>query len=207
MSRSDAEWTLGATQVPEGNHHFRAIASAPGYLDQLSGVSGPWLVLPGLAPQREFTHATVLPYQGGAGWSFSIIEFATAPRLRLRVQASSRPEDPGSWTDLAGGGLMTRQSDERTWVHHTDGVSIRRVSFRVIAYVPDHTDLILEALGPFDIMPTVSLQIAKVTQGAAARPKISQAGWPEPATSASMLSVRQSVCSSRKRPRPTVPSH
>ncbi len=165
MARSDAEWTLGTTQVPEGNRHFRVIASAPGYLDRLSGVSGPWLVLPGLAPLRGFTYATVLPYQGGTGWSCSIIESATAPGLRLRVQASGRPEDSGSWTDLASGGLMTRQSDERTWVHYTDGVPVGRISFRVIAYAPDHTDLISEALGPFDIIPTVSVQTAKVTQG------------------------------------------
>lgn len=165
MARSDAEWMLATTQVPEGNRHFRAIASAPGYLDRLSGVSGPWLVLPGFAPLRGFTYATVLPYQGGTGWSFSIVESSVAPGLRLRVQSSTRPEDPGSWTDLAGGGLMARQPDGRTWACYTAEVPVGRVSFRVIAYAPDHADLISEALGPFDVIPTVTVQTTKVTQG------------------------------------------
>ncbi|MFZ9854065.1 MAG: hypothetical protein ACO3I0_03020 [Limisphaerales bacterium] len=164
MARSDAEWTLRTTQVPEGNRHFRAIASAPGYLDRLSGASGPWLVLPGLAPLRGFTYATVLPYQGGTGWSFSIVESAVVPGLRLRVQSSTRPEDPGSWTDLPGGGLMARQPDERTWAYYTPGVPIGQVSFRVIASAPDHADLISGVLGPFDVIPTVSVETAKVTQ-------------------------------------------
>jgi len=165
MARSDAEWSLGSTQVPEGNRYFRAIASAPGYLDRLSGISEPWLVLPGFAPLRAFTYATVLPYQAETGWSFSILESAMIAGLKLRVQSSSRPEVPESWTDLTGGGLMTRQSDQRTWVHYTAGVPLGRVSFRVVAYAPDHVDLISEALGPFDVVPKVSNQTAKVTQG------------------------------------------
>ena len=165
MARSDSEWTLKSTQVPEGKRHFRAIASAPGYLDRISDASLPWLVLPGLAPLREFTYATVLPYQAGTGWSFSIIESAVVPGLRLRVQSSIRPEEPGSWTDLPGGGQMTRQADGRTWACYTPGVPLGPVSFRVLAYAPDHADLISGLLGPFDVIPTVSVETAKVTQG------------------------------------------
>jgi hypothetical protein len=165
MARSDAEWTLGSTRVPEGNRHFRAVASAPGYLDRFSTVNGPWMVLPGLAPLRGFTYATVLPYQAGTGWSFSIIQSAAVPGLRLRVQSSIRPEDPGSWIDLPGGGQMARQPDQHTWAYYTPGVPIGRVSFRVIAYAPDHADLISGVLGPFDVIPTVSVETAKVTQG------------------------------------------
>lgn len=35
----------------------------------------------------------------------------------------------------------------------------------MVAYAPDHVDLISEALGPFDVVPKVSSQTAKVTQG------------------------------------------
>jgi hypothetical protein len=141
------------------------------------------MVLPGLAPLRGFTYATVLPYQAGTGWSFSIVQSAAVPGLRLRVQSSIRPEDPSSWTDLPGGGQMARQPDQRTWAYYTPGVPIGQVSFRVIAYAPDHADLISGVLGPFDVIPTVSVETAKVTQGAAIRCRVSPAGWKGRATS------------------------
>mgnify|MGYP003338049139 CR=1 FL=1 len=164
MARLDSEWHLDSTQVPEGNRYFRVIASASGYVDRTSAVNGPWLVMPGFNPFRGFSYATLVPYQTGTGWAFSIVQSARVPDMAFRVQYSSQQYDAASWTDLPGGGVMTRQAGGDVWVHYARSVPSGQLWFRVIASAPDYADLASDLLGPFDVVPTLGGETVRITQ-------------------------------------------
>ena len=153
MTHQDTTWTSTSRDVPSGTRYFRAVASAPGYLDGVSTAVGPESVLEGIAPFGDFTWETTFPHQTGVAWRFMIIEPSFVSDLRLRVQSSATPDSETSWSDLPGGGQMVHR--DSTWSFTTTNLPTGTQSFRVVASAPNYSDRTSAALGPFAIGGTL----------------------------------------------------
>ncbi len=166
MTNNAGTWTLDKTDVPTGVCYFRAVASAPGYVNGVSPIYGPETVLPGFDLWGYFSYATSFPYSTHTPWSFAIGQSSQIPGMSLRVQASTSPGDPNSWSNLPGSGQMSRYSDSTVWALYTTNVPTGpAVSFRVIASAPDYVDLASGELGTFDIGLPLPVQSTNVSQG------------------------------------------
>lgn len=73
----------------------------------------------------------ITPGQDGQPWSFTATLDSDAPGLFLRIQSTLTPDIEGSWTDLPGGGQMTR--DGSFWSWQTAVIPAGTRYFRVIA--------------------------------------------------------------------------
>jgi hypothetical protein len=165
MTDVDGTWTLNTTEVPTGMRYFRVVASAAGYLDSASAAVGPENVLEGFDLWGYFSYATTVPYSTATAWSFAIGQPSQIPGMSLRMQSSATPDDPNSWSDLPGGGQMTRYSDGQNWVLYTTNLPAGLISFRVIASASNYVDLISGELGPFDIGLPLPVTSTNVSQG------------------------------------------
>ncbi len=85
----------------------------------------------------------------GELWTFTATLASNAAGLSLRVQSTLTPAIEGSWTDLPGGGSMTRSGD--TWTHDTADIPPGFRFFRVIAAAPGATDSTDVFATPFNI--------------------------------------------------------
>jgi hypothetical protein len=152
MTNNAGGWTLDRTGVPTGVQYFRAVASAPGYVDGVSGTNGPQTVLPGFDLWGYFSYSTSVPYSTATPWAFVIGQPSRIPGMSLRIEWTLTPNDENSWTDLPGGGQMALLSDGVNWgIFTTNLPTGPLVSFRVIASAPDYVDLVSALLGPFQI--------------------------------------------------------
>jgi hypothetical protein len=151
-TRLDSNWTLNTTDVPSGVRYFRAIASAPRYLDRVTeplAIIGPITVLEGIAPFGDFSYQTTSPLRTGTEWTFSIEQRSLISDFRLRVQSSPTWNVESSWRDLPGGGKMGRLDSK--WTHSTSDLPLGTNFFRVIASAPTYADRISAVLGPLTI--------------------------------------------------------
>lgn len=73
----------------------------------------------------------VSPGETGQPWSFTATLDSDAPGLFLRIQSTLTPDIEGSWTDLPGGGQMTR--NDSLWTLLTSVIPAGTRYFRVIA--------------------------------------------------------------------------
>jgi len=158
MAVSGTSWTLDTMDIPVGTVSFRAVASAPGFLDRISLVSGPATVLQGIGRLDDFTALTTLPHRTGTYWTFTVVEDSLLSDLRLRIQSSPTPGTESSWSDLPGGGQMGHA--ESTWLLITTNLPTGTISFRVVASAPDYADRISGLLGPL----TISASWPQITQ-------------------------------------------
>ncbi len=169
MTNQNGTWTLQKTDVPTGTQYFRVVGSAPGYLDYESAAVGPVTVLQGFDPWGYFSYATTVPYSTATPWSFVITQPSQISGMSLRMQSTTTPADPNSWTDLPGGGQMTRLFDAiNDWAIYTTNLPVgATVSFRVIASASDYVDLVSVELGPFEIRPPPNVHSTTVSEGGA----------------------------------------
>jgi hypothetical protein len=177
MGRLDANWTLNTIDVPTGDRYFRAIASAPGYLDRVTeplAVIGPITVLGGIAPFGDFSYETTSPLRTGTDWTFTMVQPSLVSDLRLRVQSSANLQDENSWSDLPGGGRMGHLGS--TWSHTTSELPVGTRYFRVVASAVTYVDRVSEALGPFTIGASLPVEEFRVSGPA----RYSLASLPEP---------------------------
>jgi len=152
MTNNAGAWTLAKTDVPTGVQYFRAVASAPGYVDGVSPTNAPENVLPGFDLWGYFSYATTFPYSTATFWSFEIRQTSQISGMSLQMQSSTTPDDPNSWSGLPGGGQMNLETDGVNWGLLTTNLTIgTNVSFRVVASAPNYVDLVSAELGPFDI--------------------------------------------------------
>jgi hypothetical protein len=166
MTNTAGGWTLDKTDVPTGVQYFRVVASASGYVDGMSSIVGPQTVLQGFDLWGYFSYATTVPYSTATPWGFAIGQPSQIPGMSLRVQSSATPDDPNSWSNLPGGGQMTRQSDGVNWGIGTTNLPIgAAVYFRVIASAQDYVDLVSALLGPFQIGPPLPVNSTTISTG------------------------------------------
>lgn len=104
---------------------------------------------PKLSNFSAFTFASQTPYQSGRLWNFYATNASDAPDLYLRVQATTTPAVESSWTDLPGGGFMTRNG--AAWSLSTRDVPAGTIYFRAIAAAPGYADKISAVQGPVEI--------------------------------------------------------
>lgn len=168
MTNSAGGWALDKTDVPTGVQYFRVVASAPGYVDGMSSIVGPQIVLQGFALWGYFSYTTRVPYSTATPWGFAIGQPSQIPGMSLRVQSSTTPDDENSWNNLPGGGQMIPQSDGVNWGIGTTNLPTGAVvSFRVVASAPDYVDLDSALLGPFDIKAPLSVISTNISTGGA----------------------------------------
>ena len=112
-----------------------------------------------------------------SGWdfNFSTVLAASAPGLKLRVQSTLLPPgDPNreaSWTDLPGGGYLTK-SGVNNWKLTATDIPLGLRYFRVIASSNDFSDKITKDVGPFNITAPaydLGMKVAEVTDDATRR--------------------------------------
>ena len=79
---------------------------------------------------------------------------STAPRLAVRVQSSTTPDNEASWTDLNNGsfGRMIFDVTNNTYVLNTTTYPrVANVHFRAISSAPAHSSSTSNVVGPFDL--------------------------------------------------------
>ncbi len=179
MSRLDNTWTTTAIDLPSGTEYFRAIASAPGFPDQVSTVIGPLTILPGISPFGNFSYSTTAPARTGVPWTFTIQE--PSDFVGLRVQSSATPEVESSWSDLPGGGGMTRHGD--LWSLSLSDIPAGNLYFRAIASAANYPDRVSALLGPIRVQE--ALPVVKKTQAMSG--KYSLQSLEEPAKTPGMI--------------------
>ncbi len=101
---------------------------------------------PSLAAPSGFAIVSGAP---GADWTFSATLASNEPGLFLRVQSTLTPGDEESWTDLPGGGQMTRSGN--TWTLQTAAIPLGTRFFRVIAAAEGFTDGIAQHGSSYEV--------------------------------------------------------
>ncbi len=87
--------------------------------------------------------------EAGEPWTFTATLASNAAGLSLRVQSTLTPAVEGSWSDLPGGGLMTRTGD--TWTLDSANIPAGYRFFRVIAAAQGASDSTDVFATPFNI--------------------------------------------------------
>jgi len=116
------EITNFGTGVPGG----RRASFQPGQ------ISGPPAVLP--VPEDFF----IVTGEPGDPWTFTATLDSAAEGLFLRVQSTLTPDNEGSWTDLPGGGQMTRSGS--LWTLDATLIPAGTRFFRVVAAATNFQD-------------------------------------------------------------------
>jgi uncharacterized repeat protein (TIGR03803 family) len=160
MTQSNWNWSANPAFVPTGDRYFRVVASAPGWVDNVSDLVGPITVLGDIAPFGFFSWQTTGPERNGALWTFTITEPSLISDLRLVVQSS--PDNLSSWSDLPGGSQMTNSSGN--WTLDTTNLPLGQQFFRVVAYASTYLDRNSKSLGPFNIEAALTT-VTKTTSG------------------------------------------
>jgi hypothetical protein len=112
-----------------------------------------------------------------SGWdfNFSTVLAASAAGLKLRVQSTLLPPgDPNreaSWSDLPGGGYLTKSSVNNWKLLATD-IPLGLRYFRVVASSDDFPDHISKEVGPFQIKPPFYLVDVRVAEVVDTTPKV-----------------------------------
>ena len=138
MTRSASKttlWTLATVNIPDGSHYFRALSSAPGFLDTPSPT--PWFSNY-LASPTAVTVLTKLPAKSGQQWTFGATLASSAAFLSVRFQATSTPTIEGSWTDLPEYTAVTMTGSH--WSFVTYNIPAGTLYFRAIAHAPGWVD-------------------------------------------------------------------
>ncbi|MBA2269081.1 MAG: hypothetical protein H0W20_00575 [Chthoniobacterales bacterium] len=148
-------FVLNATNYPLANGvSFRAITAAPGYIDSISNVVGPF----NLATSQSHLGPTVLYLAAnGPGQEIRFRATETSPPagVGLRIQASTNPGLESSWTDLADGNLgrMLPYSDPtRFYLDSTKYPSGDTVYFRAVASASGYIDSLSNAIGVTNVI-------------------------------------------------------
>lgn len=117
-----------------------------------------------------------------SGWdfNFSTVLAASATGLKLRVQSTLLPPgDPNqdaSWTDLPGGGYLTK-SGVNNWKLTATDIPLGQRYFRVIASSDDFGDKITKAVGPINITAPRYLLDMRVAEVTDTTPKVTTSGF------------------------------
>ncbi len=111
-----------------------------------------------LLPPTTLTITSITP---GGDIKFVVKQTSTATGLTVRIQYSTTPTNEGSWTDLPGGGYLTK-SGAGTYSFGSAGTSSYPIGsglyFRAITAAPGYTDSISTKIyGPF------TLKLAQLT--------------------------------------------
>ncbi|MEQ1748807.1 MAG: hypothetical protein ABL974_05260 [Prosthecobacter sp.] len=131
--------------------HFRAISSAPGWVDSISASSGPWNVIASplsLLPFSYFHIDFVDPARNGNPATF----YATTPSvtgLKVRFQSKLSSEDDSAWTDLTNGTLT--QSGTK-WTYKTNAMPSGIRDFRAISSALAYNDNFSQVYS-FEVLP------------------------------------------------------
>lgn len=128
-SRFEGGWELAGVNPPAGSF-IRALARSDGGDGSSSFPAVVMLPVP-----TDFSIASADP---GEEWTFTATHAATVPGLFLRVQSTISPEDESTWTDLPGGGQMTRTGD--TWTLVTANIPYGLRHYRVLAAATGFVD-------------------------------------------------------------------
>ena len=151
MTQAGGDWVLNTTDLPTGVRSFRVVASAPYFSDRISLVQGPFNILEGIGPFGDYVINTVPPFRAGNPWFFAVNQASQIRGIQVRVQTT--PTGASAWTDLPGGGQMTRQGN--TWSFTNLDVPAGKLSFRAIASAPGFVDRIGTLLEGVDVLPPV----------------------------------------------------
>lgn len=165
MTSNGSAWTLATTDVPIGNIYFRAIAAATGYVDRISEVKGPVQIDIGIAPITDFKCFTTSPARSQNTWQFTANETSLFSDQRLRIQSTLTPDDGGSWTYLAGGGVMGHL--DASYAFTTSDIPTGHQYFRVVASASGYADRISIVRGPIDVsdpLPKVEDTVSSTIQ-------------------------------------------
>ena len=138
MTRSTSKttyWTLATANIPDGSHYFRALSSAPGFLDTPS--PAPWFSNY-LASPTALKVATKLPAKSGQQWTFGATLASSAAYLSVRFQATSTPTIESSWSDLPEYTATTLTGS--SWVFVTYNIPAGTLFFRAIAHASGWVD-------------------------------------------------------------------
>lgn len=79
--------------------------------------------------------------------------------LEVKIQATTTPEDAGSWLNLPEGLLSRANHTSFTWVGNTKAVPTGKVFFRTRSYANGHRSNAGPVVGPFTISPAPVLQM------------------------------------------------
>ena len=153
--KTTEHFVLNATNYPLQNGiSFRAISAAPGYLDSISNVVGPFDLA---SSTLHVPPTTLFLATNGAG---QVIQFRTKQTdppagLSLRLQATTTPGDEPSWADLADGnaGHMFPYDDPTLFYLTTKKYPAGdAVYFRAIGTVAGRIDSISNHVGVLDLV-------------------------------------------------------
>jgi hypothetical protein len=161
MKLVGSDWRLDTTDVPTGVRSFRVVASAAFFGDRASTVMGPFDVLEGIGPFGPYHISSLPPLRTGIPWEFRVDQPSLIPGLRVRIQ--SAPTGSSSWTDLPGGGQMSRQGAD--WMLKTDVIPTGSQSFRAIASAPGYSDRIGTLVSGLDVLPELKLTMVPSSSG------------------------------------------
>jgi uncharacterized delta-60 repeat protein len=122
-------------------------------------------------PDTTFNFVSSHP-DNDRNWIFNVRQPSDNSGISVRIQASPTPSVEASWTDLPGGGQMTRL-DSSTWQLTTDGIPTgANLYFRAIAAAPGFSDSISKTIqGPFSILIGLDISDPQPT------PAISGRSW------------------------------
>lgn len=158
MTKVGGDWVLDTTDVPTGVRSFRVLASAPFFSDRISTLIGPFTVQEGIGPFGAYVVNTPPPFRAGSFWFFAVEQPSQLPGLQVRIQ--SAPAGSGAWTDLPGGGHLTRQGN--TWSLTNSSIPAGTLSFRAIASAPGYTDRIGLLLQGVEVLPAVPQKVVSI---------------------------------------------
>jgi len=137
--------------------YFRAIASAGNYGDSISNIVGPF----NLTSNKPRIGSTALHFNGNgpiADMYFRTIESATPAGIAVRVQATTRPADEATWSDLNNGhaGAMTQSIDPSQFLLLVNNYpATTGIYFRALASASGFVDSISNVVGPYDLTQSV----------------------------------------------------
>jgi hypothetical protein len=151
MTKVGADWVLDTTDVPTGVRSFRVLASAPFFSDRISTLIGPFTVQEGIGPFGAYVVNTPPPFRAGNFWFFELEQASQLPGIQVRIQ--SVQTGANDWTDLPGGGQMTRQGN--IWALTNSSIPAGTLSFRAIASAPGYSDRIGLLLQGVEVLPPV----------------------------------------------------
>ncbi|GEP42142.1 FG-GAP repeat domain-containing protein [Brevifollis gellanilyticus] len=168
-ARSGNTWTSNTYNIPSGNRYFRAISSAPGWVDSISGQAGPYNVQQSSPQLPYFTYYHIdfkSPIRHGDSAAF----MASCPAVfGLKVRFQSRPagSDDNAWTDLTDG--QTTVSGTK-WTFMSKYLPVGNRDWRAVASAPGYNDntqritgkVVSEALYTFEVLPAPLPQMATV---------------------------------------------
>jgi hypothetical protein len=144
------------------------------YFENLAAKTG--INKPNIMIQAAVVNRTTLPPTGllailapatpqnGQSWQFATTQSSTATGVIVKVQWTTTPALESSWTDLAGGGHMTRGAQNR-WTLSTFRLPEgEQIYFRAVSSAPNINETVSPFSAPYNIAtnrpPDVSLSVS-----------------------------------------------